>query len=76
MTVAMTRPRHLAWHPSGRWCFVINERAATIDALAYDAAGGGLRLVNTVPTLPAGAGVGAGGAQCISLRSDRATVCT
>ena len=53
-------PRHLAWHPSGRWCFVINERGASIDALAYDAASGGLQLVNAVSTLPRGAGANVG----------------
>jgi 6-phosphogluconolactonase len=47
-------PRHLAWHPSGRFAYVINELNSTIAALAYDSGQGALREVQTLSTLPQG----------------------
>jgi 6-phosphogluconolactonase len=44
-------PRHIKFHPSGRYCFLINELASTITVFAYD--DGGLREVQTISTLPA-----------------------
>lgn len=46
-------PRHFAFHPSGKFAYVINELANTITAFAYDAARGALTELHTVPTLPA-----------------------
>ena len=46
-------PRHFAFHPSGRYAYLINEMGNTIAAFAYDPASGGLELLQTVPTLPA-----------------------
>jgi 6-phosphogluconolactonase len=46
-------PRHLAFHPSGKWAYVINEMGNTMAAYAYDADKGTLALVQAVPTLPA-----------------------
>jgi 6-phosphogluconolactonase len=45
-------PRHIAFHPNGRWAFVINEMASTITGFAYDAAHGGLSELQTASTLP------------------------
>ena len=45
-------PRHLVFHPSGLYVYVINELNSTIIAFAYDAAHGALRPLQTVPTLP------------------------
>lgn len=45
-------PRHFAFHPSGRFAFVINEMASTITAFSYDDAKGVLTEVQTVSTLP------------------------
>lgn len=47
-------PRHLAFHPSGRYVYVINELDSTLSAFAYDAGRGALELMQTVTTLPAG----------------------
>ena len=47
-------PRHLKFHPSGKYAFVINELDMTISSLAYDAAKGSLKEVQTVSTLPSG----------------------
>jgi 6-phosphogluconolactonase len=46
-------PRHLAFHPNGRFAYVINELQSSITAFAYDAARGSLRELQTVATLPA-----------------------
>ncbi|MEM7031724.1 MAG: lactonase family protein [Chloroflexota bacterium] len=45
-------PRHLAWHPSGDYLFLINELGSTIMSLAYDKATGRLQTLDTVSTLP------------------------
>ena len=47
-------PRHLAFHPSGRHAFVINELNATLTALRLDITSGTLRVLQTLPTLPGG----------------------
>jgi 6-phosphogluconolactonase len=47
-------PRHLAFDPSGRRAYVINELLSTITAFSYDPARGALDPLQTVPTLPAG----------------------
>lgn len=48
-------PRHFAFHPSGRFAYVINEMALTITAFKYDAAKGVLTELQTISTLPEGA---------------------
>ncbi len=45
-------PRHLTFHPSGRFAYVINELNSTLIAFAYDAARGALTEVQTVRTIP------------------------
>ena len=47
-------PRHFAFHPGGRFAYVINEIASTVTAFAYDAQHGRLDPIQTVPTLPEG----------------------
>jgi 6-phosphogluconolactonase len=47
-------PRHFAFHPNGRWAYVINELASTVTAFGYDAAHGALTAIDTVSTLPQG----------------------
>ena len=47
-------PRHFAFHPNGRFAYVINEIVCTMTALAYDAQRGVLTEIETVSTLPAG----------------------
>ena len=56
-------PRHLDFHPNGRFAYVINELDLTMTAYAYDAKTGLLRELQVLPTLPAAADkVGASGA--------------
>ncbi|HEY4988321.1 MAG TPA: lactonase family protein [Opitutaceae bacterium] len=46
-------PRHIRFHPNGRWVYLINEIASTIEAFAWDASAGTLAPFQTVSTLPA-----------------------
>jgi 6-phosphogluconolactonase len=45
-------PRHLAFHPSGRFVFLINEMGSTLTAFAYNAKRGALKELQTISTLP------------------------
>ena len=45
-------PRHFAFHPSGRFAYVINEITSKVTAFAYDAQAGTLRELQTISTLP------------------------
>jgi 6-phosphogluconolactonase len=47
-------PRHFAFHPSGKFAYVINELKNTITAFAYDSQRGALETIHSVPTLPEG----------------------
>ena len=47
-------PRHLAWHPSGKFAYVIDENDDTMMAFSYNAAVGQLTWLQTLSTLPAG----------------------
>ncbi|MGN6106336.1 MAG: lactonase family protein [Kofleriaceae bacterium] len=49
-------PRHLAFSPDGAGAYLINENDSTISALSYDAATGRLAELQTLSTLPDGAG--------------------
>ena len=46
-------PRHFAFHPSGKYAYVINELNCTVTAFAYEPASGVLKEIQSVPTLPA-----------------------
>jgi len=47
-------PRHFAFHPSGKFGYVINEISCTLTAFAYDGQRGRLTELQTISTLPAG----------------------
>ncbi len=47
-------PRHFAFHPDGRFAYVINELDSTVTVYTWDAAQGTLSEIQTVPALPAG----------------------
>ena len=65
-------PRHLDFHPSGRFAYVINELDLTMTAYAYDAPSGQLRELQVLSTLPAAADkVGASAADVHVHRSGR-----
>ncbi|MGA7123243.1 MAG: lactonase family protein [Polyangiaceae bacterium] len=46
-------PRHLAFHPNGRFAYLVNELDNTLSAYAFDSSSGTLSLIETKPTLPA-----------------------
>ncbi len=50
-------PRHLAFHPNGRWAYSINELDSTITQMSWNAAAGTLTLIATTHTLPPGGDV-------------------
>jgi 6-phosphogluconolactonase len=65
-------PRHMDFHPNGRFAYVMNELDLTMTAYAYDAKTGLLRELHILPTLPAAADkVGASGADVHVHRSGR-----
>ncbi|MBW7863346.1 MAG: lactonase family protein [Candidatus Hydrogenedentes bacterium] len=45
-------PRHFAFHPNGRFGYVVNELDNTVTAFAYDANTGRLDTIHSVGTLP------------------------
>jgi 6-phosphogluconolactonase len=47
-------PRHFAFHPNGRYAYVINEMKSTVTVFEYDAGKGALRATQTLSTLPEG----------------------
>jgi 6-phosphogluconolactonase len=47
-------PRHLAFHPTGKFAYLINELDDTMTALSYDAATGRLTTLHSLSTLPGG----------------------
>jgi 6-phosphogluconolactonase len=46
-------PRHLAFHPSGKFVYAIDELASTITVFAFDSSNGSLQSLQSVSTLPA-----------------------
>jgi 6-phosphogluconolactonase len=45
-------PRHLAYHPNGRWLYAINELDSTVTVFAWDADRGTLEPTQTIRTVP------------------------
>jgi 6-phosphogluconolactonase len=47
-------PRHIAFHPTGKYAYVINELNGTLTSLQYDGATGLLSAPEVVSTVPGG----------------------
>lgn len=45
-------PRHIAFHPNGKFVFVVSELSSTAAAFRYDAKKGSLKEIGSVSTLP------------------------
>jgi 6-phosphogluconolactonase len=45
-------PRHLAFHPSGKYAYVISEMASTLTACKYNSRSGKLEVIGARSTLP------------------------
>ena len=48
-------PRHIRFHPNGKWAYVINELDSKVNALRFNSEAGVLTPMDTVSTLPVGA---------------------
>jgi len=46
-------PRHLVFHPNGRYVYVINEMGSSLAVFDYEAEQGVMKPVQTISTLPA-----------------------
>ena len=47
-------PRHVKFHPNGKWVYLINELACTVIGFNWDATKGSLTEFQTIATLPEG----------------------
>jgi 6-phosphogluconolactonase len=47
-------PRHFAFHSNGKFGYVLDEMGSTVTAFSYDGAGGVLRPLQTISSLPKG----------------------
>ncbi len=47
-------PRHLAWHPNGKWLYSVNELDSTVDQLTWNSSTGTLTQGPFVSTLESG----------------------
>jgi 6-phosphogluconolactonase len=45
-------PRHLAFHPNGRWVYFVNEQGKSVTWCDWDAAAGRLARGGVLPTVP------------------------
>ena len=45
-------PRHFAFHPKGKFAYVVNEMGSSVTAFRYDALRGALTELQTLSTLP------------------------
>jgi 6-phosphogluconolactonase len=45
-------PRHMSFHPSGKFVYVIDEMVSSVTAFRYDAAVGTFTWIQTISTLP------------------------
>jgi 6-phosphogluconolactonase len=51
---AGTGPRHVVFHPNGRFAYVIGELSSSILALSVNADTGAMQVLQSAPTLPVG----------------------
>lgn len=47
-------PRHFAFHPNGKFGYVLDEMGSTVSAFSYDGTGGVLHPLQTISSLPKG----------------------
>lgn len=47
------RPRHMQFHPNGRWVYLVNEQGKSVTLCDYDGNAGTLKERQTVSTVPA-----------------------
>jgi len=47
-------PRHIAFHPNGKFLYVVDELASTVTLFSFDSSKGTLHLLQSLSTLPSG----------------------
>lgn len=47
-------PRHIAFHPNGKFAYVANELKSVVTVFSHDASTGNLSLIQTISTVPQG----------------------
>ncbi|MFO1438526.1 MAG: lactonase family protein [Verrucomicrobiaceae bacterium] len=45
-------PRHMQFHPNGKWAYFVNEQGKSVTLCDYDADKGTLKVRQSVPTVP------------------------
>jgi len=60
-------PRHVAFHPNGKFVYAIDELDSTVTAMSYDAEHGRLKSLQSISTLPADAKLPPSGNTCAEL---------
>lgn len=45
-------PRHMKFHPNGKWIYVLNELDLSVTLFDFDAESGGMSARQTLPTVP------------------------
>ena len=45
-------PRHMKFHPNGKWVYVLNELALSVTVFDYDAESGSMVAKQTIPAVP------------------------
>ena len=63
-------PRHLAFHPRGKWVYCISELLSTVTQLGWNAQNGSLALLSTISTLPEGFDVALNAAAEVAISGD------
>jgi 6-phosphogluconolactonase len=53
-TASGAGPRHIAFHPNGKYVYLVNETNSTLSCYSLDASAGTLTPLQTVSTLPPG----------------------
>jgi 6-phosphogluconolactonase len=64
------RPRHMQFHPNGRWVYLVNEQGKSVTLCDYDRNAGTLKVRQTVPTVPSDWDMTAGSCADIHISSD------
>ncbi|MCA9130233.1 MAG: beta-propeller fold lactonase family protein, partial [Planctomycetales bacterium] len=44
-------PRHMKFHPNGKWIYVLNELDLSVSLFDYDASSGAMSIRQTIPTV-------------------------
>lgn len=44
-------PRHMKFHPNGKWIYVLNELALSVSVFDYDSQQGAMSIKQTIPTI-------------------------